>query len=71
MWWISLLGVDYPSQLGFLQARLCLTNMLCFFEEITKLIDEGSPEDIIYLDFQNESDGNIKSNILKFADNTK
>ena len=27
------------SQHGFLKARSCLTNMLCFFEEITKLID--------------------------------
>ena len=36
----------------FLKARSCLTNMLCFLEEITKWIDEGSPVDIIYLDFQ-------------------
>ena len=40
-----------PSQHGFLKARSCLTNMLCFWEEITKWIDEGSPVDIIYLDF--------------------
>ena len=26
--------------------------MLCFFKEITKWIDEGSPVDIIYLNFQ-------------------
>ena len=25
--------------------------MLCFLEEITKWIDEGSPVDIVYLDF--------------------
>ena len=41
-----------PSQHGFLKARSCLTNMLCFLEEITKWIDEGSPVNIIYLDFQ-------------------
>ena len=42
-----------PSQHGFLKARSCLTNiMLCFLEEITKWIDEGSPVDIIYLDVQ-------------------
>ena len=29
-----------------------LRNMLCFLEEITKWVDEGSPVDIIYLDFQ-------------------
>ena len=43
-------------QYGFLKARSCLTNMLCFLEEITKWIDEGSPVDIIYLDFQKAFD---------------
>ena len=37
------------SQHGFLKARSCLTNMLCFLEEITKWIDEGSPVDTIYV----------------------
>ena len=41
-----------PSQHGFLKARSCLTNVLCFFEEITKWVDEGSPVDVIYLEFQ-------------------
>ena len=44
------------SQHGFLKARSCLTNMLCFLEEITKWIDIGSPVDIIYLDFQKAFD---------------
>ena len=39
------------SQRGFRKARSCLTNMLCFLGEITTWIDEGSPVDIIYLDF--------------------
>ena len=30
--------------------------MLCFLEEITEWIDEGSPLDIIYLDFQKAFD---------------
>ena len=29
------------SQHGFLKARSCLTNLLCFFEEITKWVDDG------------------------------
>ena len=45
-----------PSQHGFLKARSCLTNLLCFFEEITKWVDEGSPVDVIYLDFQKAFD---------------
>ena len=40
-----------PSQHGFLKVRSC-----CFFEEITKWLDEGSPVDIIYLDFQKAFD---------------
>ena len=41
-----------PSQHGFLKARSCLTNMLCFLEDVTKWVDEGSPVDIIYLDLK-------------------
>ena len=44
------------SQHGFLKKRSCLTNVLYFLEEITKLIDEGSPVDIVYLDFQKAFD---------------
>ena len=41
-----------PSQHGFLKARSRLTNMLYFFEDVTKWVDEGSPVDIIYLDLK-------------------
>ena len=44
------------SQHGFLKARSCLTNLLCFFEEITKWVDNGSPVDVVYLDFQKAFD---------------
>ena len=37
------------SQHGFLKARSCLTNLLCFFEEITKWVDDGSPVDVVTL----------------------
>ena len=40
------------SQHGFLKAKSCLTNILCFLEEITKWVDDGSPVDVVYLDFQ-------------------
>ena len=45
-----------PSQHGFLKAKSCLKNLICFFEEITKWVDKGSPVDIIYLDFQKAFD---------------
>ena len=41
-----------PPQHGLLKARTCLTNMLCFLEDVTKWVDEGSPVDIIYLDLK-------------------
>ena len=38
-----------PSQHGFLKPRSSLTNLLCFFDEITMWVDEGSPVDVIYI----------------------
>ena len=31
------------SQHGFLKAKSCLTNLLCFLEEMIKWVDDGSP----------------------------
>ena len=45
-----------PSQYGFLKARSCLTNMLCFLEDVTKWVDEGLPLDIISLDLKKAFD---------------
>jgi hypothetical protein len=39
------------SQHGFTKGRSCLTNLLDFMEEVTTIVDEGLPVDIIYLDF--------------------
>ena len=50
------------SQHAFLKARSCLPNMLCFLEEITKWLEEGSPVDIIYLDFRNTVDNDYYLN---------
>ena len=44
------------SQHGFLKARSCLTNLLCFLEYITKWVDDRSPVDVVYLDFQKAFD---------------
>ena len=45
-----------PSQHGFLKAKSCLKICLCFLEEITKWVDDGSPVDEIYLYFQKAFD---------------
>ena len=44
------------SQHSALKARSFVTNLICFFEEITKWVDEWSPVYIIYLDFQKAFD---------------
>ena len=36
--------------------RSRLKNFVCFFEEITKLVDDGSPVDLIYLDLRKAFD---------------
>ena len=39
------------TQHGFVKGRSCTTNLLDFFEEVTNNLDNGTPTDIIYLDF--------------------
>ena len=45
---------------SFIQKRfkkqVCKPNKFVFFEEITKWVDDGSPVDVIYLDFQKAFD---------------
>ena len=44
------------SQHGFMAHRSCTTNLLEFLEVITKNCDEGTPMDIVYLDFSKAFD---------------
>ena len=46
----------HPYQHGFLRAKSCLTDSLCFVEDITTWLDEGSPVYIIYLYVHKPSD---------------
>ena len=40
----------YDTQHGFRKGRSCTTNLLVYLEDITKLIDDGTPVDAVYLD---------------------
>src|SRR6184192_4021210 len=39
------------SQHGFTSGKSCLSNLLDFFEEVTRNLDEGEAVDLVYLDF--------------------
>jgi len=45
-----------PSQHGFMKSRSCLTNLICFCDKATHLVDEGKAGDFVYLDFSKAFD---------------
>jgi len=52
------------SQHGFMKNKSCTTNLLEFLEKVTKMVDNGDPVDIIYLDFSKASEKVPKFRLL-------
>lgn len=41
---------------GFMKGKLCLTNIIAFYNKVASLVDEGRAVDVVYLDFSKALD---------------
>jgi len=54
-----------PSQHGFMKGRSRVTNLISFYAQVTRLVDEGTAVDVIYLDFSKAFDSVPHSKLLE------
>jgi len=53
------------SQHGFMRGRSCVSNLLSFFEKITKWVDGGDPVDVVFLDLAKAFDKVPRERLLR------
>jgi len=53
------------SQHGFMSSKSCCTNLLEFFERVTRAVDEGTPYDVVFLDFAKAFDKVPRKRLLE------
>ncbi|KAJ7410052.1 RNA-directed DNA polymerase from mobile element jockey-like protein [Pitangus sulphuratus] len=56
MWHIQGSQGIRPSPHGFRKGRSSLTNVICFYDQVTHLVDEGQVVGLVYLDFSKAFD---------------
>jgi len=54
-----------PSQHGFMNGTSCLTNLICFSDQVTLRVDERKAVDVVYLDFNKALDTVSNSFLLE------
>ena len=53
------------SEHGFTNGRSCLTNLISFYDKVTRVVDEGKAADVVYLDFSKAFDTVPHNNLME------